>query len=409
MDTSGPGFRKEKSRTIKTTVCAVSGVAEGMDGLKPGTYILIALSLALMIAGCGAPGEPLPPTPPIPTAITDLSAVQAGDGAMLSFTMPKRSVVGDTLTEVPTMEIQRGALLPDGTPDPKSFRIVDTVPGAMMASYTQKGTVHFPDPVAPEEIQVHPWATVVYRVRARVTDKKVSADSNNALVKLFVVAPPVENLRANLTANGIELAWTVAKKTPGGGAGAGIEQYHVYRGEIDPASAEAVAKDLGRATWKAPLVQIASVETSEYRDSGFDYGKTYVYVVRATLRSAGEGLESNNSNSVILTPKDTFPPAAPQGVIAAVLPAAEGGKSVVDLSWSINVEADLAGYRVYRGEKQGERGVLITPDLLATPAYRDSNVATGQRYWYTVTAVDRAGNESAPSEQMVVEMTQPST
>ena len=30
----------------------------------------------------------------------------------------------------------------------------------------------------------------------------------------------------------------------------------------------------------------------------------------------------------------------------------------MDLSWSINVEADLAGYRVYRSEQQGNAGIV---------------------------------------------------
>jgi fibronectin type 3 domain-containing protein len=76
----------------------------------------------------------------------------------------------------------------------------------------------------------------------------------------------------------------------------------------------------------------------------------------------------------------------------------------VDLSWAINLETDMAGYRVYRSERGNERGQLLAPDLLPTPAFRDSTVLAGRRYWYTVTAVDRAGNESAPSSSLLVEM-----
>ena len=374
-------------------------------GLRSGASIWLFLSV--WSVGCGAPGEPLPPTPPIPTAITDLTATQAGDGVLLSFTMPKKSVVGDTLLEVPTMEILRGTLLANGTSDPSSFRVVDTVPGAIMASYTQRGSVHFLDPVAPEMIQAHPGATVVYRVRARVTDKKVSADSNDAFVKLFVVAAAGTNLHANLTENGIELKWTAPEKTSAGEPIVGIEEYHVYRGEIDPTSAEGVASDLSHAAWKSPLVQIASVKAPEYLDTAFDYGKTYVFVVRGARSAAAEGLESNDSNSAVLTPKDIFPPRAPQGIVAAALPG-DSGTALVDLSWSINVEADLAGYRLYRSETQGERGPWLTNELLLAPAYQDRAIAPGHHYWYTVTAVDHAGNESAPSEQITVETAQPS-
>jgi fibronectin type 3 domain-containing protein len=107
-----------------------------------------------------------------------------------------------------------------------------------------------------------------------------------------------------------------------------------------------------------------------------------------------------------VVPKDTFPPAAPLGIVAAVQPGATPGSAAVELSWSINVEPDLTGYRVYRSEQEGARGTLLTPDLLPSPAYRDNSVQTGQRYWYTVTAVDRAGNESTPSPAVAVEVAQ---
>jgi chitodextrinase len=35
-------------------------------------------------------------------------------------------------------------------------------------------------------------------------------------------------------------------------------------------------------------------------------------------------------------------------------------------------------------------------------------VQVGQHYWYAVTAVDRSGNESAPSLAIAVEVAQPS-
>ena len=40
------------------------------------------------------------------------------------------------------------------------------------------------------------------------------------------------------------------------------------------------------------------------------------------------------------------------------------------------------------------RELALNTDLLLTPAFRDMNVQPGHRYFYTVTAVDRAGNES---------------
>jgi fibronectin type 3 domain-containing protein len=118
----------------------------------------------------------------------------------------------------------------------------------------------------------------------------------------------------------------------------------------------------------------------------------------------GAPLESGDSLPAIVTPKDTFPPAAPQDVVAALLPGATSGTIVLDLSWAINVETDLAGYRVYRSESENARGQLLTPDLLPTPSFRDAAAQAGHRYWYTVTAVDHAGNESPASAATLAEL-----
>ena len=42
-------------------------------------------------------------------------------------------------------------------------------------------------------------------------------------------------------------------------------------------------------------------------------------------------------------------------------------------------------------------GTRLNPELLLTPAFRDMNAVPGHRYFYTVTAVDRSGNESPAS------------
>jgi fibronectin type 3 domain-containing protein len=153
---------------------------------------------------------------------------------------------------------------------------------------------------------------------------------------------------------------------------------------------------------------LASSESNNYRDTSVIFDHTYVYIVRSVIHVEGEQVESSDSQPVTVTPHDTFPPAPPQGLVAALLPGLAPGTVLVDLSWSINLETDLAGYRVYRSEQEGARGQLVTPELLPTPAVRDRSVQPGHRYWYTVTAVDRAGNESEPGAAVVVDVTQPS-
>ena len=346
-----------------------------------------------MLSSCGAPGEPTPPSPPVPTSVTDLGARQWGDGALLTMTLPTRTVTNDRLTEPPAVEIFRGTLKPDGKPDEKSFHLVYTLPGALLDTFTNEKRIQFKDPIAPEETRAHPGTTFAYRVRTRADNRRDSADSNTVLVKIFPVPERVTSLEAKVTEPAIELTWRVPKKTSGGGELEQLTGYRVFRGEIDPESADAAARDISQAKWKVPLTLLAPAPDSSYRDTLFEFGKTYVYVVRA-VAIAGEGpVESDDSVPVVVAPKDTFPPAVPQNLVAAVT-TPPGSSPVVDLSWSMNVESDLAGYRVYRSNEQDARGQLLTSELLPAPAYRDMSVQSGQHYWYSVTAVDRAGNES---------------
>jgi fibronectin type 3 domain-containing protein len=67
----------------------------------------------------------------------------------------------------------------------------------------------------------------------------------------------------------------------------------------------------------------------------------------------------------------------------------------------MNLETDLAAYRVYRSDEEGKQGQLLESFWIG-PSYRDNAIASGHRYWYTVTALDRAGNESQPSAPFLV-------
>ena len=373
---------------------------------SPISYFLT--SIFFLVGGCGAPGEPTPPTPPVPQAITDLAAKQVGDGVLLTFTMPGKSTLGDKLPQVPAFEVLRGAQQDDGTPDSRSFRVVDTVPGALVSRYAQRGQVQFIDPVGPSDPQVRSGKVFVYRVRTLISDKHPSPNSQDVSLRLYPVPEAVASLDATVTEQGIQLKWPAPARTSPGEALAGVKEYHVYRGELNPADASVPAAERPQSAWKVPRQQLGTTTTSDYVDSGFDYGKTYAYVVRSAVDSPGGPLESSDSPQAVVTPKDIFPPAAPQGIVAAIQPGAASGSLVVELSWSINVEADLAGYRVYRSGQEGAKGTLLTSDLLPSPEYRDTSVQAGQQYWYTVTAVDRSGNESAPSVAVAVEVAQPS-
>jgi fibronectin type 3 domain-containing protein len=68
------------------------------------------------------------------------------------------------------------------------------------------------------------------------------------------------------------------------------------------------------------------------------------------------------------------------------------------LIWAPVPEADLDGYNIYRHEGGGSP-VKVNSELVKMPAYRDMQVVSGKRYFYSVSAVDLRGNESGRSEE----------
>lgn len=367
----------------------------------------VSLFAIFLVSGCGAPGDPVPPSPLIPVAISDLAARQAGDGVELVFSLPPKTVSGEKLTAPPAIEIVRGSVKPNGASDSKSFRVVYTIPGAVVANYVVAGHVRFTDPISPAETKANPGATYAYLIRTRLSKKRASADSNVVTSRVFPVPQSIASVQFQVAETAVNLTWAAPAQTSGGDPLPAVSGYPVYRGEIDPHSSAPTGKDLSAVHWISALALLSSSTTNSYSDTQFEFGKTYVYVVRSLISVDGNEIESDNSEPVTVTPVDTFPPAAPQDLVAAVLPGATPSTFVVDLSWSINLETDFAGYRVYRSQQEGVRGQLVTPELLPTPAFRDSSVAPGHRYWYTATALDRAGNESAPSSVVTVDIPQP--
>jgi hypothetical protein len=150
-----------------------------------------------------------------------------------------------------------------------------------------------------------------------------------------------------------------------------------------------VYRRLGSAAFDAPLVE-EPLERRTTTDALVPAGTTACYVVRA-VASTQPLVESSPSNEACADVRDIAPPAAPAGL--AVLPR-EGG---LEILWSPSAEADLAGYRVYRTAPGGgpER---IAEVGAGRAAWLDEGAERGVAYRYTVTAVDKAGNESGPTE-----------
>ena len=71
------------------------------------------------------------------------------------------------------------------------------------------------------------------------------------------------------------------------------------------------------------------------------------------------------------------------------------------LTWSANVEPDLAGYKIYIGTNSGTYSFPGSPFLAGkVTSYTIANLPKPQTYFFALSAYDSAGNESGLSAEV---------
>lgn len=357
---------------------------------------------------------------------------------LLTFAVPRDSVSGDPLDHPPTVAIYRdfeaAPVSGESTlTTPKRPSLLTTIPSELVSRYAVRGQFQYFDQLDPPDFTNHPNSILVYSIRTRVSLKKLSAVSNFAVLRVYPAPDPISDLKGQVTPTAVLLSWSPPQRTLIGPVPA-LVGYRIYRAEAQEQSSAAAPDASARARQYAPppapptsaplsglqpslpplqtpLVKIGESDSPTFADTHVEFGKTYVYSVRSVLDYSGTTIASSDSNFLNITPRDTFPPAAPTGLIGIFVPGADRVRAYVDLSWAVSSEPDLAGYRIYRSEQAGVLGTALDNQLLLTPAFRDMNVVSGRRYFYAATAVDRSGNESSPSATIAVSVpavTQPS-
>ena len=364
--------------------------------------ILLAFSLwvSALLAGCASPGDPTPRHPVVPTPVTDLAVRQQGNEAVLTFSLPDRSMDREPLDEEPSIEIFRAYIAPGASVDKKTqWRLAYEIPSARVDSYLKEKRIDFRDALAPADLSYMEGSAIAYKVRTRAVKTRASDDSNILTVRVFPPPAPSSDVRATVTESAVELNWAEAAPP----SGAALAGYHVYRAQVAPGQ-ESVPQDMSQAKLKTPPELAGTSTTLQFRDTAFEFGRTYLYTVRTVAAFGTNMVESADSAPTIVTARDIFPPAAPGGLESAVIPATSQGTAYVELSWAISPEADLEGYRVYRSEEEDKSGDRLNGELLLSPAFRDISVVGGKRYYYRVSAVDRAGNESPLSSVVTADV-----
>jgi hypothetical protein len=422
-----------------------------------------AVALALLLAAaCGRKGPPLEPFVRIPAAVETISARRVGDEVFVTLTVPAENV--DESTPVALARVEVWGYTGTTPPAATDWGVVGTLVAVVPAEAPAPGTAPAPPArmgagtarVGP----AGPAVVIVVRVEltagqlvqgplppadedetpaARVTpadppplrrfyaafafDGRARPGPPGAVAALGLDGPPPAPaaVRVAYTEVELELAWApsdglvgflldrspvaealppgvrppVAAGGPGPAPAPSPTRYNLYDvGSAAPASAPVPADDW-RGRPPAPL-NAEPLAVLAFREP-VRFGVERCFVVRAA-RGAGVGaIEGAASPRVCVTPQDVFPPAVPTGL--AAVPAA--GR--IDLVWAPNIEADLAGYLVLRGEAGAAALAPITAEPVRQARFLDDNVVTGVRYQYAVVAVDGrapAPNRSTPSARV---------
>lgn len=337
-----------------------------------GGRLATAVGLSL-IAGCGMVAAPQPPSLKLPEPVTNLTAQRVGNRVDLRWTMPKRDTDNVLLQGGQTAEICRGA------GSEKCEKV-----GRVVLAPQVEGT--FADVLPPALLSGAP-RPLTYVVELENHAGRSAGPSNTAYTAAGTVPATLANLQARAQSDGIELNWT-----PMGG----VETVRIRRVLVEKT---ATPKEGHKPP--APVEQtleFTGEDKGVVLDQGAALDHVYTYTVQrvanATLENKNVEMDSTPSEPVTVNARDVFPPAVPQGLQAVADPEAH----TIDLSWQPDSDADLAGYIVYRRDAEsGAAPVRISGAAEPGPSFRDMKAEPGHEYRYSVSAVDKDGNESARS------------
>jgi hypothetical protein len=371
---------------------------------------ILALFFVALVA-CGKRGDPRPPVPVIPKATSDLVVTQRGTRVMLAWSYPSLTTSGKSLADVRRVVVYRyseelpvaptgrdpNAILPgdiDPTLPPQIYQFaripslappqfaklrerIDSIEGANLPAATSGARLVFEDKPPFRSRDGRP-VRLTYAVVTETVGARSDLSNLATIVPLDVpVAPP--GLVANAKPQGAVLTWIKPETASTGDAKPWLAGYNVYR-------TSDTFDELATPINAAPIAGTTYTDTPPYG--------TYQYRVTAVATPGLPRIESEPSAPVSVTYKDLLPPPPPPTGTALV------ETKSVRLVWEASPAPDLAGYLVYRTE--GKYKIKLTPGPVTAEHFSDISVDPGISYFYSVTALDKSGNESTPTNSETV-------
>lgn len=346
-------------------------------------FLTFAMGTTLcLLPACGKRKPPLPPIERVAQRVV-ISGAQRGNKVSISWQMPARNAPDSSIQNISRVEIYRLAEKV-GSPltlNEEEFASQSTLIATVQindADFARK-TLNYTDTL---ELAGQP-VRLRYAIRFVNEAGQKAAFSNYLLIEPTArVANAPSALRLEITEPALILRWQEPAENVDGSKPPNILGYNIY-------------KSVG-ASESFSLLNKTPITSNEFSDGFFTFDQKTRYFIRTiSLGSNGEPVESLDSQTVEITPRDTFAPSAPEALTIAASP------NIVSIFFAANPEKDIAGYKIYRSENENQPKAewkLLMQDLLTTNTFQDRTVESGKKYFYYVVAVDKAGNISQISE-----------
>lgn len=343
----------------------------------------------VLVPACGKRRPPLPPIERVQQRTEFLSGAQQGNEVILSWPAPQRNAADSSVQSIRRIDVYRLAEKP-GAPlalTEEEFSNRATLVGSVTYEQIQTAgdTLTYRDAL---ELAGQP-------TRLRYALRYVNASGQRAAFSNFlsiepaarIAQAPVLTTQPTIAEDSIKLTWQPPTANIDGSTPVNLLGYNVYR------------TDESQMELSNQAINSALISGAEYFDKSFQFGNNYRYVVRAvSLGTGGAQVESLNSNAISVSPRDIFPPAAPERPSVA---APEPSSARLAIFFAANKEPDIAGYNLYRStdpDLPKQNWTKLNQGLLTRTTYQDDRVEPGKTYYYYVTAIDKTGNVSPPSE-----------
>jgi hypothetical protein len=344
---------------------------------------LALIAVALLIGlSCGKRKPPLPPTERVVQRV-EISGFQRGNQVILSWKMPARNASQGSLLNITRADIYRLAepLTSPQSISEEEFASRSTLVATLNIRDSDFGmkTLNYTDTL---QFAGQP-ARLRYAIRFVNASGQKAAFSNFFLLEPAArIASAPTSLSASITQDALKLVWSAPTTNVDGSTPVSVLGYNVYRS--------------GSPDVPGKLLNKTPVLGNSFDDEFFEFDKPLFYFVRAvSVGTGGEPVESSESNILQISPKDIFPPSPPAAITLAATP------TTISIFFATNPEKDVIGYRIYRSEDGNldkTKWELLTTEILTTNTFQDSRVESGKTYYYYLTAVDKTGNISEPSD-----------